>query len=173
MRKIAKWVGFGFLGLIVLSVIASALGVESDTADEPAGPATTVEAVAELEVDADEDASVVLTDPVETTAAPESDTSGLTPAQEQAVRSAENYLAFAGFSRQGLVDQLVFEEFAEADAVVAVDSLNVDWVEQARVSAANYLESQAFSCGGLVDQLVFEGFSDVDARAGAESTGIC
>lgn len=111
-----------------------------------------------------------------TTAEPESD---LTPSQRQAVRSAESYLNFMAFSRQGLIDQLSSEfgdQFAVEDATVAVDSLNVDWNEQAAKSAEGYLELMAFSCQGLIDQLSSEfgeQFTREQATYGARQTGIC
>ena len=58
----------------------------------------------------------------------------LTRPQKNAIRSAEQYLSFAGFSRQGLIDQLSSsygDGYNRADATVAVDSLNVDWNQQA------------------------------------------
>ena len=40
---------------------------------------------------------------------------------EQAAGSAENYLEFSSFSRQGLIDQLVFEGYTQEQAVHGVD----------------------------------------------------
>jgi hypothetical protein len=95
-----------------------------------------------------------------------------TPGQANAVRSATDYLAFSAFSRSGLIEQLMFEEYSEADATYAVDSLNIDWNEQAAKSAASYLEMSSFSRGGLVDQLIFEGFTAEQAEHGASTTGL-
>ncbi len=105
--------------------------------------------------------------------------STLTPSQRQAVRSAESYLSFMAFSRQGLIDQLSSEfgeGFPRADATVAVDSLTIDWFEQAALSAASYLEQMAFSCQGLIEQLSSqfgEKFTQPEAAYGAQQTGIC
>jgi hypothetical protein len=41
--------------------------------------------------------------------------------KEQAALSAENYLEVTAFSRQGLIDQLVFEGFTEEQATYGVD----------------------------------------------------
>ncbi len=96
----------------------------------------------------------------------------LTVAQEQAVRSAEDYLDFTAFSRTGLIGQLEFEGFSTADATLAVDSLAVDWNQQAAKSAQSYLDFTSFSHSGLVDQLVFDGFTAEQAEFGVTSVGL-
>jgi hypothetical protein len=91
--------------------------------------------------------------------------------QKNARESAESYLQFAAFSRQGLIDQLEFEEYSTEDAEYAVDVLDVDWKEQAAKSAEAYLEFTAFSREGLIDQLVFEGFTQEEAEYGVTAVG--
>jgi hypothetical protein len=91
--------------------------------------------------------------------------------QKNARESAESYLSFTAFSRQGLIEQLEFEEFSTEDAEYAVDALEVDWKEQAAKSAEAYLEFSAFSREGLIDQLVFEGFSQEEAEFGVTAVG--
>jgi Host cell surface-exposed lipoprotein len=89
-------------------------------------------------------------------APPESE---LTAAQENAIESAESYLEFGGFSRQGLIDQLSSEYgegFKKKDATFAVDYLDVNWKEEAVESAESYLESGSFSLDGLIEQLESE-----------------
>lgn len=111
--------------------------------------------------------------------APPAAESNLTPAQRNAVRSAESYLAFMGFSRQGLIDQLSSQfgdQFAVEDATVAVDSLNVDWNAQAVESAQSYLDLMGFSCQGLIDQLSSDygdQYTVEQATYGASQVGIC
>ncbi|MBF7997508.1 Ltp family lipoprotein [Rahnella laticis] len=66
----------------------------------------------------------------------------LTGSQNNAVRSAEQYLSMAGFSRSGLIDQLSSDAgdgYEISDATVAVDSLNIDWNQEAVKSAKQYL----------------------------------
>ena len=105
--------------------------------------------------------------------------SDLTPPQQNAVRSAEQYLEFSGFSRQGLIDQLSSEygnQYAVEDATIAVDSLNSDWNEQAVRSAKSYLDASGFSCQGLIDQLSSEygnQYTLEEATHGANSAGAC
>lgn len=92
---------------------------------------------------------------------------GATPGQRNALRSAESYLAFSAFSREGLIGQLQFENYSLADAEYAVDNVTVDWNEQAVKSAESYLSYTSFSLQGLIDQLVFEGFTREQAEHGA------
>jgi len=96
----------------------------------------------------------------------------LTVAQKQAVKKAESYLDFAAFSRTGLLAQLEFEGFSNADATLGVDSVNPDWNAQAALKAASYLEFTSFSRSGLIDQLLFEGFTQEQAEFGVTSVGL-
>lgn len=96
----------------------------------------------------------------------------LTTPQEQAIGSAESYLDFSGFSREGLIDQLEYEGFSTEDAEFAVDHLGVDWGEQAVRVAESYLEYSNFSRSGLIDQLEYEGFTVEQAERGADAVGL-
>lgn len=103
----------------------------------------------------------------------------LSPAQRNALRSANAYLDMSGFSRQGLIDQLSSEygdKFSVRDATVAVDNLSVDWNAQAARSAESYLQMSGFSCQGLIDQLSStygDKYTVAQARSGATRAGIC
>jgi uncharacterized protein YodC (DUF2158 family) len=94
--------------------------------------------------------------------------SGPTSGQENALRTAENYISMSGFSRSGLIEQLEFEGHSTSDATFAVDHLNVDWNEQAARSAESYLSMSGFSRTGLVEQLMFEGYTRQQAEYGAD-----
>ncbi|WP_245717169.1 Ltp family lipoprotein [Nocardia jejuensis] len=94
----------------------------------------------------------------------------ITSSQRNAIRSAQQYLAYTAFSRSGLIHQLEYEEFSTADAKFAVDSLNVDWNEQAAKCAKQYLEYTSFSRSGLIDQLVYDGFTRAQAEHGANAS---
>lgn len=104
---------------------------------------------------------------------------GLTRPQQNAVRSAEQYISMSGFSRNGLIDQLSSEygnSYEVSDATVAVDSLNIDWNEQAVRSAEQYLDMSGFSCDGLIDQLSSEygnKYTVSEATYGAQQAGAC
>lgn len=88
-----------------------------------------------------------------------------------AKRAAQNYLKVMGFSRKGLIDQLVFEGYSASIAAKAVDSLKVNWNTQAGKVAKNYIKLMAFSRKGLIDQLMFDGFTAKQAAAGAKAVG--
>lgn len=105
--------------------------------------------------------------------------SELTRAQQNAVRSAESYLAMSGFSRDGLINQLssgAGDGYGAEDARVAVESITVDWNEQAQRSAEQYLAMQGFSCKGLVEQLSSDAgdkYTKAQAEHGARAAGAC
>jgi hypothetical protein len=95
-----------------------------------------------------------------------------TVSQSNARETAADYLAYSAFSRTGLIEQLEFEGFSNADATYGVDAQNADWNEQAAKSAAEYLDFSSFSRSGLIDQLVFEGFTQEQAEYGVSTTGL-
>ena len=95
-----------------------------------------------------------------------------TLSQQQAIKSAESYLKYSAFSRSGLIRQLEYEKFSNADAIYAVDKLNVDWKEQAVKSAESYLKYSAFSRSGLIRQLEYEGFSNADATYAVDKLNV-
>lgn len=165
-RRWLKWAAIGTGGLLALSVAMNGLGGDSTTEDAVADAGVAVEASVE-----DTDETVVdeaATAATAEEAAPESD---LSLAQENALLSAENYLATMPFSKQGLISQLSSEYgegFELKDAEWAVNQLDVDWQEQAVRSGENYLETMPFSKQGLINQLSSEngeGFSVEDATA--------
>ena len=100
------------------------------------------------------------------------DTPSESVGQQNAREKAQEYLDTQAFSRSGLIKQLVFEKFSEADATYGVDALQVDWKEQAAKKAQEYLDIMSYSHGGLVDQLKFEGFSSSEAEYGVTKVGL-
>lgn len=96
---------------------------------------------------------------------------GETLAQSNALRAAKAYLNYTAFSYQGLIDQLEFEKYPNADAVYAADKCGADWNEQAVKSAKNYLDLTAFSRNSLIEQLEFDGFTNEEAVYGAKMNG--
>jgi SOS response regulatory protein OraA/RecX len=91
----------------------------------------------------------------------------LPPGQRNALRSAQDYLAYTSFSRTGLIEQLEYENYSTEDATWAVDNLSVDWNQQAALKAEEYLGYTSFSRQGLVEQLMYEGFTPQQAEYGA------
>lgn len=104
---------------------------------------------------------------------------GLTGPQQNAVRSAKEYLGIAGFSRDGLIEQLsssAGDGYELSDATAAVDSLDVDWNENAARSAREYLSMSGFSCKGLIEQLsssAGDKYTVSQATYGAQQAGAC
>ena len=95
-----------------------------------------------------------------------------TTSQENAIRSAKNYLSFMHFSREGLIQQLEFDDYTTEDAEYAVDSLEIDYMEQAAGAAKDYLDFTGFSRSGLITQLEFDGFTTEQAEHGADSVDL-
>ena len=96
----------------------------------------------------------------------------LTTSQKNAMRTAQQYLAFTAFSYSGLIDQLEYEKYSLEDATFAADHCGADWNQQAALCAENYLDFTSFSRGGLIDQLKYEGFSQEQAEYGANAVGL-
>lgn len=161
----------GVLAVVLIAVIAGAAGGASDDSDEPTSASDTSSQSTDDEGDdkkAKKDKEpAAKPEPEEEEPEPE-----MTVAQENAVRSAEDYIDLTPFSRSGLIKQLEFEDYSTKDATFAVDSLNIDYKEQAAKAAENYLEMTSFSRQGLIDQLKFEGYTQEQATYGVNQTGL-
>ena len=154
MKKVLI-IGFGvLLGGILLFTACGALLVAGTSVDSDSGP---TEFSSELPISSEPDRS-------KPKKAKPTETAG----QENARRSAEDYLDFQAFSESGLIKQLKFEGFTTAQATYGAKSVGANWNEQAVRSAKNYLDGQAFSKAGLVEQLKFEGFTAAQATYGAD-----
>lgn len=86
-----------------------------------------------------------------------------TTAQSNALRRANNYLSTMPFSYEGLVNQLLYEGFSDADARYGVDHCNANWNEQALKKAKSYLRITGYSYSGLIHQLEFEKYTTAQA----------
>jgi len=115
--------------------------------------------------------TVEKTDTHEVTQEVEQETLNATVSQEQALRSAKQYLGYTAFSHDGLIEQLKFEQFSDEDAAFAADNCGADWNEQALKSAKQYLDYTAFSYSGLIKQLEFDKFTEEQATYGADNCG--
>jgi hypothetical protein len=109
---------------------------------------------------------------VDPTTAPAKITKTVSVEQENATQAAIEYLDSQGFSRKGLIKQLVFEGYPEKVATAAVGTLKVDWNAQAAIVAKDYLNGEAFSRKGLIGQLEFEGFTHDQAVYGVKAAGL-
>jgi hypothetical protein len=99
-------------------------------------------------------------------------------AEQQAVDSAQSYLAMGGFSKAGLLDQLTSsagEGFAVADAKFAISHLHPNWNAQAVESAKSYLAMGGFSRASMIEQLTSsagEGFTQAQAEYAVAKVGL-
>ncbi len=179
------------LVILLFGIAGATMDTESTTTNNPAVAETREEVVEEAEVSSESNEVVsepeVVTEEVvtETTAVaepveekPETVTeppivtqNQPTLGERQAVRAAQNYIDFQGFSRSGLVEQLEFEGYSRTEAEYGVANINVDWNEQAARSAQAYLEYSNFSRSGLIEQLEFEGYTSSQAQYGATAVG--
>jgi hypothetical protein len=95
-----------------------------------------------------------------------------TISRKNAIKKAVAYLSYSGFSRDGLVAQLEYEQFSHADAVYGADNSGANWNEQAAKKAKSYMEYSAFSRGSLIEQLMHEKFTRAQAEYGANAVGL-
>ncbi len=79
--------------------------------------------------------------------------------QKNALNKAKDYLNYTAFSKSGLYDQLIHEQYPDDAAQFAIDNIEVDWNAQALQKAKDYLDYTSFSDQGLYDQLIHEGFT--------------
>ncbi|WP_411698539.1 Ltp family lipoprotein [Conyzicola sp.] len=146
---------------------------QSNTADDAITEAEAAEVAAEKAAD---EAAAAAAAEAEAVAAAEAEAAAAAArgsvSQQNALRSAGDYLAYSPSSRTGLLNQLEFEGFTTEDSTWGVDRVVVDWNEQAAKSAKAYLEYTSFSRSGLVDQLLFEGFTAEQAEFGVSQTGL-
>lgn len=185
-KKKWPWIVAGLLGLFVVIGLVNSGGESSDStaANEitstPVTPESTAPAapippsppiVEELPVETVQPAPPAAAEP-EPEPEPATQQPGMTTAQRNAVRSAESYLDYTGFSRQGLIGQLEYEDYSTEDATFAVDYVAPDWNEQAVSVAESYLDYTSFSRQGLIDQLMFDGFSPEQAQFGVDGVGL-
>jgi hypothetical protein len=98
--------------------------------------------------------------------------------EQNAVRSAQNYLDTGAFSCKGLIRQLSSDAgdgYSLTAATYAVDSLHINLNEQAAKSAKTYLSTSSFSRKGLIEQLesdAGEGFTHSQAVYGVNKAGL-
>jgi len=94
-----------------------------------------------------------------------------TASQKSAVTTAQQYLAFAPFSYQALVEQWEYGQVSETDAVYAADHCGADWNQQALNMAAAYLGDGPYSYTGLVGELEGQEFTADQATYAADHCG--
>ena len=91
--------------------------------------------------------------------------------EQNAVRTAKDYLEFAGMSYSGLIEQLEYEGYSTEEATYGADHSGADWNQEAADAANDYMAVMSFSRQGLIEQLLYEGFTQEQAEYGAASVG--
>lgn len=170
-NKIAMWLITGFFGLMILGSMASGDSKTSTTTAQPTqAPQATVEPTQPQVVNTSPAPTKV---PVKATTAPvQPKQSSGTVSQKNAVSKAKSYLNYTGFSHDGLVAQLEYEQFSNADAVYGADNSGGNWNNEAAQKAKAYMEYSAFSRGSLIEQLKYDKFTQEQAEYGANSVGL-
>lgn len=107
------------------------------------------------------------------TAAPEKTNppSSVTTGEKNALSKANNYLRAMPFSYEGLIAQLKYEGFTDAEAKYGADHCGANWNEQALKKAKSYLKTMPFSAKGLTEQLKYDKFTSAQAKYGVEHCG--
>lgn len=174
--KVTKWV---VTGVFAFFILVSAFGSDSSkTASSTTQPTSVPEVTQQAQVTVEPTQQEV----VKTTTAPTQakqiakpttpPAQSATTSQKNAVRKAQSYLSYSGFSRDGLVAQLEFEKFSHEDAVYGADNSGADWNKEAAEKAKSYMDMQGYSRDGLIQQLLFEKFTQAQAEFGANSVGL-
>lgn len=175
-NKYAKWGITGFFGVLILGSVAGGSKTATTTTIQPT-QAPESQASAEptqTQVVTQTPISLIPTKvSAKATTAPAKQTaSSGSVSQANAVKKAKSYLSYTGFSRDGLVDQLEFDQFSHEDAVYGADNSGANWNEEAAQKAKSYMSYSAFSRGSLIDQLKFDKFTQEQAEYGANAVGL-
>ena len=101
-----------------------------------------------------------------------SSASNETVSQTNAVAKAIDYLNYSGFSYEGLIAQLEYDQFSQADATYGADNSGANWDAEAAEKAKEYMGYSAFSSGGLIAQLEYDKFTPAQAEYGANAVGL-
>lgn len=95
----------------------------------------------------------------------------VTAGMRNALDKAYNYLRVLNFSYQGLIKQLKFDGFSDAESIYAADHCNANWNDQALGKAKSYLSIIPHSYLGLIKQLKYDGFTEAQATYAAKNCG--
>lgn len=164
--KKKRWIAAMVFGVFVILGAATSGGTSED--DTPAASDTSSDTSSET---SSEDEATEAKD--EEPAKPK-----MTKSQENALRSAEQYLDFAPFSKKGLIRQLsssAGDGYPKEDARFAAENVDVDWKEQAVKAAEGYLDFQSFSRDGLIRQLTSDagdGYTQKQAEYAVDKIGL-
>jgi hypothetical protein len=178
-----RWWAIALAAVFALVVISQATGGGDDTGPVADKPTASAPAKAQSAPKPPKAASVPKAASAPKAAAPKAEkpaekAAEMTAGQENAVESAQNYLSFTAFSRQGLIEQLSSDAgdgYSVKDATFAADHVDANWNEQAAKAAKNYLDMTSFSRKGLIEQLssdAGDGYTKKQAVYGVDKAGL-
>ncbi len=163
-----KWWFWGAIIVLLIAIGASGGDEAGKVAQDPVGQ---VSGEVGKEEPVEEPIEEPVEEPAEEPEAPPEEINTETLSQRNAVAKAKDYLDYTAFSKSGLIEQLEYEGFSNADATYAVNKITVDWKEQAVLKGEDYLDYTAFSRSGLIEQLQYEGFSYEEATYAVDTIG--
>lgn len=162
-----KWWIWVIIGAAATCALAAVLP-KDDAKQESSTVASSAPTTGTTEVST-EATTVQPTTIAETTAVPtekptEKATEAIPMEYQNALKSANEYLNYTAFSKEGLYNQLKHEKYSDDAARYAVDHVNADWKECAVKAAESYLAYSSFSKEELYDQLIYEKYTEEEAR---------
>ena len=92
----------------------------------------------------------------------------LTKEEQDALDHALELLETIAYSRNGLINQMVYEGYDEAASAAAADHTGLDWKEQALKSAREYLHYLPMSLTGVAQMLEYDLFTPEEASYALE-----
>lgn len=181
-NKTAKWIVTGVFAFFILVGAVTPDSTPSTSTSQNSAPtaSSVIEATAQPETTTEQEQVIEPTKaPVKAANTPvPAQTKQTAPAtsetvsQRNAVQKAKSYLNYTGFSHGGLVAQLEYEQFSNADAIYGADNSGANWNEQAAKKAKSYMDYSAFSRGSLIEQLKYDKFTQEQAEYGANAVGL-
>jgi len=156
MKKVLKFTGYAFLALIVLGVIGSMMGEDTDT--DSAKETIETEAATANSEQSEEPKPEVVEEPKEEVKEEPKEES-VPREYSSALKKAESYAKTMHMSKAGIYDQLTSEygeNFPVEAAQYAIDNIEHDWKENALKKAQTYADTMAMSDSAIYDQLISE-----------------
>ena len=110
-------------------------------------------------------------DTQETTSIEETTKQELTVGEQNCLADALHYLDLLDFSKAGLIRQLQFDLYGEAEIKYAIENCGADWYAEAVQCAQAYTDTLSLSRQALYEQLEFEGFEVIEINYALEQLG--
>lgn len=92
--------------------------------------------------------------------------------QQKALDRAKEYLNNLPLSHDGLITQLEYDGYSNADATYAADNCGADWNQQAAKMAEQALTTGSYTRDSMIQKLQSDGFTKDQAAYGADSVDL-